>query len=280
MANVARAQPNNDDEEFDEDLIHHFGDAKAALATGSPGRPDSLSRHHSASASAPADFKQRPAPGRTRGHESTGSERDASGREESGEPFRKRVKEDSPDRASEGGERDDEAVEASVNLEFLALGRPRAFADSHDRADSVQSVQAAQSAVSPLASIMTPPSAGPSPVSIYPDGASLLAVAPNVLEERIILDHGLDSFGWHVRHSHPHPDCRHKRTDLTGLFQLVSIPSYTAPRSRLSWQRRGAWATAGSTCARRPGLDSTSPFSPCRPSCSLMWSALRSAGPR
>lgn len=198
VANVARPQAANDDEEFDDDLIQHFGDSKAALAAGSPGESASLARHDSAPAGGDSGPRH-PSRSRGRGRESTGAEADDSGREESGEPFRKRMKEDSPDRGSEGGnERDEEAVEASVNLEFLALGRPRTFAESHDRADHVQSDQGAQQPVSPLASIMLAPAFVPSPVSLYSDGASLLGVAPNALEERIILDQGLDTFGWHV----------------------------------------------------------------------------------
>lgn len=198
IANVSRAQQaNDDDDDFDEDLIQHFGDTKAALPGGSPSAPASLGRHDSGTG---GDAKgRRPTLGRGRGRESTGGGYEGSGREESGEPYRKRVKEDSPDRGSEGGnERDDEAVEASVNLEFLALGRPRTFAESHDRPEQHHSAQAARPALSPLAAIMHSATFVPSPVLAYPDGASLLAVAPNVLEERIILDQGLDTFGWHV----------------------------------------------------------------------------------
>lgn len=49
-----------------------------------------------------------------------------------------------------------------------------------------------------MASILPAASAALSPVSVYPDGASLLAVAPSRLEEQVILHTGLDMLGWHV----------------------------------------------------------------------------------
>lgn len=44
-------------------------------------------------------------------------------------------------------------------------------------------------------------------MTTYPDGASLLAVAPTRLEEEVIFAQGLEMFGWHVR----------SRTALIGL---------------------------------------------------------------
>ncbi|KAM0786143.1 hypothetical protein ACM66B_006951 [Microbotryomycetes sp. NB124-2] len=110
---------------------------------------------------------------------------------------RKRFKHehDSTDSQDEGNE----AVEASVNLEFMALGRPRNVEDQ--QATSTSAVAGASATqvipgVLPTPSILALPDAEPSPVVVYPDAASLLAAAPTFDEEEVILNRGR-AFSWH-----------------------------------------------------------------------------------
>lgn len=46
-------------------------------------------------------------------------------------------------------------------------------------------------------SILAPQINLPSPVSIYPDAASLFSIAPTLAEEQVVFGQGFD-FGWHV----------------------------------------------------------------------------------
>ncbi|KAK4052327.1 hypothetical protein OIO90_004408 [Microbotryomycetes sp. JL221] len=82
-------------------------------------------------------------------------------------PLRKKYKQDHD--SGDAQDDENEAVEASVNLEFMALGRPRNGEDRHR-----VSTAGAQ----------------------YPDAAALLAAAPTFDEEEVILSRGAH-FGWH-----------------------------------------------------------------------------------
>ncbi|ORY85954.1 hypothetical protein BCR35DRAFT_302554 [Leucosporidium creatinivorum] len=116
---------------------------------------------------------------------------------ESAEPDRKRIKQGSP--STEPEETDSAAVETTVDLEFMTLGRPRNVTDqNHLASGTAGSVTSESSAVfgSYATSILAPPTALPSPVSIYPDAASLFSIAPTLAEEEVVFGQGFD-FGWH-----------------------------------------------------------------------------------
>lgn len=122
MANVATARrragsdgpEEEEDDGLDDELMQHFGDAKAEffaprIEEGSSGqiplpprRPAVAERQSSSLAG-----------------KDWGAAKLDNGRQANGEPQRKRFKEDSPGTHDAVGERDEEAVEASVNLEFL-----------------------------------------------------------------------------------------------------------------------------------------------------------------
>lgn len=102
-------------------------------------------------------------------------------------------------------------VEASVNLEFYALGRPRVWAEPHLRTSSLNDAGPTEEAEgsgpssSPShrhAVLPAVPEGQPveSPVSLFPNAEALKRAAPTEEQERVILAQGLDVYGFHVRH--------------------------------------------------------------------------------
>ncbi|GAA5990398.1 hypothetical protein JCM10908_007352 [Rhodotorula pacifica] len=99
-------------------------------------------------------------------------------------------------------------VEASVNLEFYALGRPRVWAEPNMRTsmtdvdvDESGSNAAAGPSMSPSHRNAVLPSApegqADSPVLLFANGDALLRAAPTSEQERIIFHQGLDVYGFH-----------------------------------------------------------------------------------
>ena len=47
--------------------------------------------------------------------------------------------------------------------------------------------------------ILCPSTFKTSPITLFPDGPSLLRASPTLLQEDVVLRQGIDNFGWHVR---------------------------------------------------------------------------------
>ncbi|POY73032.1 hypothetical protein BMF94_3870 [Rhodotorula taiwanensis] len=98
-------------------------------------------------------------------------------------------------------------VEASVNLEFYALGRPRVWAEPHlstsavtEDADMIGGAAAGPSSSPSHRNAVLPsvPEGQPeSPVSLFPNGEALRYAAPTRVQEEIILQQGVDVYGFH-----------------------------------------------------------------------------------
>jgi hypothetical protein len=123
------------------------------------------------------------------------------------------------DGASASGKQAEEELEASVALEFLALGRHRAFgvtsATTEDEDPSAQQQQRLPDPVvqvqdqdpyayshlhpsQPAATDPAPtPSFPPSPTQLYPTTASLAASLPSRVQGDAIILHSVDWLGWH-----------------------------------------------------------------------------------
>lgn len=99
-------------------------------------------------------------------------------------------------------------VEASVNLEFYALGRPRVWAEPNMRTSGLaiddsdvgatpgpSTSPSYRHAILPTA----PEGQADSPVALFANGDALLRAAPTPEQERIIFHQGLDVYGFHVR---------------------------------------------------------------------------------
>lgn len=99
-------------------------------------------------------------------------------------------------------------VEASVNLEFYALGRPRVWAEPHlstsavtEDADMIGGAAAGPSSSPSHRNAVLPsvPEGQPeSPVSLFPNGEALRYAAPTRVQEEIILQQGVDVYGFHA----------------------------------------------------------------------------------
>ncbi|GAA5867658.1 hypothetical protein JCM8547_001333 [Rhodosporidiobolus lusitaniae] len=101
-------------------------------------------------------------------------------------------------------------VEAAVNLEFHALGRPRTWAEAahiQGPADDGEGSEAdgPDIPISPSSrlAVLPPVALSESPTAKYPDGEALQAVEPGGEAETVLLHVGLDLFGFH--HSVVHP---------------------------------------------------------------------------
>ncbi|CEQ42687.1 SPOSA6832_04540, partial [Sporobolomyces salmonicolor] len=113
-------------------------------------------------------------------------------------------------------------VQAAIDLEFNALGRPRVWNESNVRTaqnpdldesvrpppllvpfsrpagpDLRQLLQQGSTSPTHRLAILAPHPVPESPVSLYPDSASLLAAAPTALEEDVVFRQGLERYGWH-----------------------------------------------------------------------------------
>ncbi|GAA5862114.1 hypothetical protein JCM3774_006179 [Rhodotorula dairenensis] len=97
-------------------------------------------------------------------------------------------------------------VEASVNLEFYALGRPRVWAEPNMRT-SVVAVDDSDAGATPGPSTSpshrhavlpaAPEGQAESPVLLFANGDALLRAAPTSEQEKIIFHRGLDVYGFH-----------------------------------------------------------------------------------
>lgn len=131
-------------------------------------------------------------------------------------------------------------VEAAVSLEFYTLGRPRAWAeaanvtgpagDGESDGASDNGPDAPPSPSHALA-ILPPVTFASSPLSRFPDGRSLEAVDPGIEAETVLLEVGLDLFGFHVRFfpSSPFPKIPTQLADVQ--HSVVHAPTF---RSQLS----------------------------------------------
>jgi hypothetical protein len=150
-------------------------------------------------------------------------------------------------------------VEASVNLEFYALGRPRVWAEPNMRTSTVpvdESDSAATAGPSSSPShrnaVLPPASEGQSesPVALFANGDALLRAAPTSEQEKIIFHQGLDVYGFHVRLS---LHTKQNAPDPADPFTNCSMPSSTPPTFTLKWKLSTNWATAASTSLRWHG---------------------------
>ncbi|GAA5933482.1 hypothetical protein JCM1841_001328 [Sporobolomyces salmonicolor] len=89
-------------------------------------------------------------------------------------------------------------VQAAIDLEFNALGRPRVWNESNVRtAQNPDLDESGSTSPTHRLAILAPHPVPESPVSLYPDSASLLAAAPTALEEDVVFRQGLERYGWH-----------------------------------------------------------------------------------
>ncbi|KAL7341204.1 Proteophosphoglycan ppg4 [Rhodotorula toruloides] len=87
-------------------------------------------------------------------------------------------------------------VEASVNLEFFALGRPRVWTESNVAAAPSNEDDGLSSPSHRLA-ILPPEGQPESPVSMFPNGQALFDAAPTPDQEDIVFHQGLERYGFH-----------------------------------------------------------------------------------
>ncbi|BGP73568.1 Zn(2)-C6 fungal-type domain-containing protein [Rhodotorula toruloides] len=87
-------------------------------------------------------------------------------------------------------------VEASVNLEFFALGRPRVWTESNVAAAPSNEDDGLSSPSHRLA-ILPPEGQPDSPVSMFPNGQALFDAAPTPDQEDIVFRQGLERYGFH-----------------------------------------------------------------------------------
>ncbi|GAA5895680.1 hypothetical protein JCM6882_000367 [Rhodosporidiobolus microsporus] len=108
------------------------------------------------------------------------------------EPPRKKVRLSEPKREED---QSGSNVQAAVNLEFYTLGRPRTWAEQEKLPPADD--DAPPSSPSHQLAILPPETQVESPMSRFPDGPSLQAVDPGPLAESVLLEVGLDLFGFH-----------------------------------------------------------------------------------
>ncbi|KPV78657.1 uncharacterized protein RHOBADRAFT_41201 [Rhodotorula graminis WP1] len=125
------------------------------------------------------------------------------------------------ERDEEGRERSDELreeeVAASLSLEFMALGRNRALTGPQSSAQNAQ--------ISPhhpvhLSSVFDPASLPQHPSAQFPTSASLARVLPPPADTHLIIEHALESTGWH--HA-----CIHAPSFRAELAEFMSHPDET-----------------------------------------------------
>lgn len=110
------------------------------------------------------------------------------------EPPSKRTRLLPPKQEPDEGE---SGVEASVNLEFFALGRPRVWTESSVAAAPAGEDDGSSSPSHRLA-ILPPEGQPESPVSMFPNGQALFNAAPTPDQEDIVFRQGLEQYGFHV----------------------------------------------------------------------------------
>ncbi|BGP27437.1 hypothetical protein JCM10295v2_006405 [Rhodotorula toruloides] len=109
------------------------------------------------------------------------------------EPPAKRTRLLPPKQEADEGEA---GVEASVNLEFFALGRPRVWTESNIAAASAN-VDDGLSSPSHRLAILPSEGQPESRVSLFLNGHALFNAAPTPDQEDIVFRHGLDRYGFH-----------------------------------------------------------------------------------
>lgn len=103
------------------------------------------------------------------------------------EPATKKQKKESTDESEVN-------VQAAIDLEFSALGRPRRNDTHHPLHHEFE-----DGSPSHQLAVLGPEPASDSPLSLFPDNETLSSAAPSPLEEDVIFRVGLDRYGWHVR---------------------------------------------------------------------------------
>lgn len=91
-------------------------------------------------------------------------------------------------------------VQAAIDLEFSALGRPRRT-EWNSTAHSALQHDNEEGSPSHHYAVLGPEPQSDSPLSLFPDNESLSSAAPSPLEEDVIFRVGLDRYGWHVSHA-------------------------------------------------------------------------------
>lgn len=89
-------------------------------------------------------------------------------------------------------------VQAAIDLEFSALGRPRRN-DWNSTSQQTMYHDIDDNSPSHRYAILGPEPPNDSPLALFPDNESLASAAPSPLEEDVIFRVGLDRYGWHVR---------------------------------------------------------------------------------
>lgn len=236
MANSSLKEE-DDDAEL-ERIVRSFGDPVTTIAGGSTDGPES--GEAGAGGSEPLQKRARTSFG---GQGQTGSTATAKG---------KGKQKQDPDEGEAG-------VEASVNLEFYALGRPRVWAEPNMRTSAVAADDSDVAATAGPSSspshrnaILPHASEGQSesPVALFANGDALLRAAPTSEQEKIIFHQGLDVYGFHVRlpsvNDENVPDPADPLTNCS--MPLSTLPTFT-PKSKPSTN----WAMAGSISLRWHG---------------------------
>lgn len=236
---VANSSLKDEDDDAElERIVRSFGDPVTTIAGGGPDGPES--GEAGAGGSEPLQKRARTSFG---GRGQTGSTATAKG---------KGKQKQDPDEGEAG-------VEASVNLEFYALGRPRVWAEPNMRASAVADDDSdAAATAGPSSSpshrnaILPPASEGQSesPVALFANGDALLRAAPTSEQEKIIFHQGLDVYGFHVRLSLGDDE---NVPDPADPVTTRSMPSSTLLTFTLKWKPFTSWATAGSTSRRWHG---------------------------
>jgi hypothetical protein len=88
-------------------------------------------------------------------------------------------------------------VQAAIDLEFSALGRPRRN-EWNSTANQPLHHDVEEGSPSHHYAILGPEPPSESPLSLFPDNETLSSAAPSPLEEDVIFRVGLDRYGWHV----------------------------------------------------------------------------------
>ena len=91
-------------------------------------------------------------------------------------------------------------VQAAIDLEFSALGRPRRN-EWNSTSNHPLHHDPEEGSPSHHYAILGPEPPSDSPLSLFPDNETLSSAAPSPLEEDVIFRVGLDRYGWHVRRS-------------------------------------------------------------------------------
>ncbi|GAA5827812.1 hypothetical protein JCM11251_007683 [Rhodosporidiobolus azoricus] len=195
---IANAQLKEEDSAELDEVVRAFGDPLTELTAlrGEEGEPSSSMRYGNSPSLSRRQLGAAPVlDAESSGRASTSVAGGDIGASKNGtEPARKKA------RLSEPRREEDQSgsnVQAAVNLEFYTLGRPRTWAEQDKIQPSQDDDDAPPSSPSHQLAILPPESQAVSPIARFPDGASLDAVDAGPIAEAILLEVGLDLYGFH-----------------------------------------------------------------------------------